>query len=324
MLNYYRDFFKTIEQSDIGKAWPTFRLDVTELIESINHGDVPKWEAAINTFPTLVASNINTSKDAIRIGTPEDATDNERDVLKTGLLKLHPWRKGPLDFFGIYMDTEWKCEMRWDRLKDHVDLNGKKVLDLGAANGYYTWRIKGAGAKLAMGVETYLLSVMQFHAMNHYIKSQDVSVLPISMDTIPYDLHSFDVVFSMGVLYHRKDPQEHLRHIKSMLAPNGVCVLESIVIYDEEGDVLQPEDRYAKMNNVPYVPSVSTGKKWLEEAGFSQVDVVDVSETFAEKEQRSTEWMTFLSLNDFLDPNDPTKTVEGLPAPKRAVYIAQV
>ena len=40
------------------------------------------------------------------------------------------------------------------------------------------------------------------------------------------------------------------------------------------------------------------------------------------QEQRRTEWMRFHSLADFLDPENPTLTVEGLPAPRRAIVIA--
>nr|WP_169730591.1 DUF1698 domain-containing protein [Carnimonas nigrificans] len=39
-------------------------------------------------------------------------------------------------------------------------------------------------------------------------------------------------------------------------------------------------------------------------------------------EQRSTEWMTFQSLKDFLDPEDQHKTIEGYPAPRRALLVA--
>jgi tRNA (mo5U34)-methyltransferase len=50
--------------------------------------------------------------------------------------------------------------------------------------------------------------------------------------------------------------------------------------------------------------------------------MVDISTTSIE-EQRSTDWMTFESLEDFLDPNDHSKTIEGHPAPTRAVFLAE-
>ncbi|MCK5863518.1 MAG: DUF1698 domain-containing protein, partial [Marinobacter adhaerens] len=49
---------------------------------------------------------------------------------------------------------------------------------------------------------------------------------------------------------------------------------------------------------------------------------VDVTPTTTD-EQRSTDWMRFNSLQDFLDPNDPSKTVEGYPGPLRATVIAE-
>ncbi|MFO7647899.1 DUF1698 domain-containing protein, partial [Halomonas campaniensis] len=55
--------------------------------------------------------------------------------------------------------------------------------------------------------------------------------------------------------------------------------------------------------------------------GFENVRVVDEAVTRTE-EQRATEWMTFQSLADFLDPEDPTRTREGYPAPRRAVVMA--
>ena len=40
-------------------------------------------------------------------------------------------------------------------------------------------------------------------------------------------------------------------------------------------------------------------------------------------EQRRTDWMTSESLAEFLDPNDRSKTIEGYPAPLRAVLTAK-
>jgi tRNA (mo5U34)-methyltransferase len=33
--------------------------------------------------------------------------------------------------------------------------------------------------------------------------------------------------------------------------------------------------------------------------------------------------MRFQSLPDFLDPNNPELTLEGLPAPRRAIFLAE-
>jgi tRNA (mo5U34)-methyltransferase len=75
------------------------------------------------------------------------------------------------------------------------------------------------------------------------------------------------------------------------------------------------------MRNVWFLPSAPTLLSWLKKAGFSNPALIDTSITTIE-EQRSTEWMRFQSLSDFLDPNDHSKTVEGHSAPMRATFIA--
>ena len=74
------------------------------------------------------------------------------------------------------------------------------------------------------------------------------------------------------------------------------------------------------MNNVWFIPTVAMLKNWMEKCNLADVRVVDINQTSIE-EQRATDWMTFQSLEDFLDPNDSGKTLEGHPAPKRAVLI---
>ena len=139
---------------------------------------------------------------------------------------------------------------------------------------------------------------------------------------MPANLEGFDTVFSMGVFYHRRSPIEHLLALKDCLVKGGELVLETLVIEGDVNQVLVPEDRYAQMRNVWFLPSIAALERWLRRAGFSDVRCVDVSITTVE-EQRATEWMKFQSLSDYLDPNDASKTIEGLPAPMRAVIVAK-
>ncbi|VFS58540.1 tRNA (mo5U34)-methyltransferase [Raoultella planticola] len=93
------------------------------------------------------------------------------------------------------------------------------------------------------------------------------------------------------------------------------------MVEGDENTVLVPGDRYAQMRNVYFIPSAAALKMWLEKCGFVDVRIVDVCATTTE-EQRRTEWMITESLADFLDPDDSGKTLEGYPAPVRAVIIA--
>ena len=131
----------------------------------------------------------------------------------------------------------------------------------------------------------------------------------------------FDTVFSMGILYHRKKQSEHLAELLRLLKPGGELVLETLVLEGDDKEVLIPEKTYAKMPNVSAVPTVSKLMGQVENAGFENARVVDVTKTTAE-EQRKTPWMTFESLSDYLDPNNSSRTIEGYPAPVRAVVVA--
>jgi len=129
-------------------------------------------------------------------------------------------------------------------------------------------------------------------------------------------------VFSMGVLYHRKDPAHHLERILSLLRPGGTLVLETLVLpNDRRQDLLVPQGRYARMRNVWAVPGTDRLIHWLRKAGFQGIELVDTTRTTT-GEQHSTAWMRFESLAEALDPLDPGRTIEGHPGPVRAVLIA--
>jgi len=192
---------------------------------------------------------------------------------------------------------------------------------VGCGNGYHLWRMLGDGADLAIGLDPFLLYVFQFFAIHKRIPLPGISVLPLGTEAIRPGLN-FDTVFSMGVLYHCKEHAAHLRLLGQALRQGGQLVLETLTVPDRYGPVLVPEGRYAQMRNVHALPTVDTLLKWMQSAGYRQVEHVDTTRTTFE-EQRATEWMTFHSLRDFLDPEDAGLTVEGHPAPMRTVVVAE-
>ena len=316
----YSDFYSAIETTPL-MPWLKTLPGTIDTILSDGHGDMPQWQQTIASMPVLSAKTIDL-QNGIRIGTAEDSNGGDRQVLHTQLKKLLPWRKGPFELFGIHIDSEWRSDWKWDRLKNHIKpLQHRTVLDVGCGNGYYCLRTIGAGAKMAVGIDSTPLYVVQFQAIKNYLADVPAYVLPLGIEHMPRSLPVFDIVFSMGVVYHRKDPKAHLQELKNLLRDDGELVLESLIIDGDKGDVLVPDGRYAKMRNVWVIPSVATLEQWVIEAGFQDVRVIDVSTTTVE-EQRCTDWMQFESLGDFLDPNDPSKTMEGHPAPQRALVLA--
>ena len=193
-------------------------------------GNLPGWLAAIENLPLIKPSQVEL-RERVAIGDPEDLAGFDRDILIRDLKTLHPWRKGPFNFFGIDIDTEWRSDWKWDRLRSHIaPLSGRRVLDVGCGNGYHGWRMRGEGAAFVLGIDPMLLYVLQHLVLQRYLDDPRYHLLPLRMEDLPNGMNCFDTVFSMGVLYHRRAPLDHLLELKDALRPGGELVLETLVI----------------------------------------------------------------------------------------------
>lgn len=296
--------------------WPALASDT-------RNADLPRWQAALSALPAMAPSRMVLGADTVTVGARSDLDDAQRAALETALRALHPWRKGPFDLFGTVIDTEWRSDWKWQRVSPHLSpLAGRRVLDVGCGSGYHLWRMRGDGAGFVLGIDPALLYFAQFAALKRYLPQEPVHFAPVKLEDLPPGRGVFDTVFSMGVIYHRRDPLAHLVELAAALRPGGELVLETLVVDGDAGTVLRPADRYAQMRNVLAIPSPGALLGWLADAGYTDARIVDVTPTTVQ-EQRRTDWMTFQSLADFLDPHDPARTVEGHPAPVRAVAIAQ-
>jgi len=321
MINY-DPLFQQLSEAGLS-SWEyvvTQHINST-LIDGL-HGDLKKWQYALACLPELKPSIIDLSDDVILVGSKNDYSENTRRKLEEQLRVFMPWRKGPFKIFGVDIDTEWRSDLKWNRVKPHIaPLDGRVILDVGCGSGYYCWRMQGEGARLVIGIDPTILYCMQYFVLQKYIKSTKTFVLPFSTDNLPETINVFDTIFSMGVLYHRRSPIDHLSQLWDWLRPGGELVLETLIIEGNRGQALLPDDRYAKMRNVWFIPSCESLTLWMQRCNYENIRCVDVTKTTS-KEQRSTDWMRFESLKEYLDPDDDNKTVEGHPAPIRATFIA--
>ncbi len=291
-------------------------------LDSKRYGDLPAWLAALEELPRLETDQVEL-KHEVRLEALPNVDEPQAEQVKRALQKLIPWRKGPYHIHGTHIDTEWRSDWKWDRVVPHLaDLHDRTILDVGCGNGYHCWRMFGAGAKQVIGIDPSPRFVVQFHMIKQFLGDVPVDLLPVGIEAVPENLNAFDTTFSMGVFYHRRSPMDHLKELKGTLRKGGQLVLETLVIDGALGDVLVPEGRYAQMNNVWFLPSCDTLMSWMRKCGYKNPRVVDVSHTTLE-EQRSTEWMKFHSLPEFLNPEDSSQTLEGHPAPIRAVIVAE-
>ncbi|MCP4989685.1 MAG: tRNA 5-methoxyuridine(34)/uridine 5-oxyacetic acid(34) synthase CmoB [Colwellia sp.] len=320
-MTQFNHFYKEIATNRLSHWLNTLPAQLTHWRENNLHGEYKHWQKTLDALPSVEGKATTDLINTVTVGKLGDLNQGEFKRLENLMKKFKPWRKGPYHIHGLHIDTEWRSDFKWDRLANHIsDLSGRYVLDIGCGSGYHLWRMRGAGAKFVVGVDPTQLFLMQFNAVKHFVGDEQVHLLPLGIEQLP-ELKAFDTVFSMGVLYHRKSPIDFLYQLKAQLAKGGELVLETLIVDGDENTVLVPGERYAKMRNVWFLPSEKAMCAWLERCGFSNVRVVNTDITTLD-EQRKTDWVDTESLQDFLDPSDSSKTIEGYPAPKRAIFIA--
>lgn len=307
------------------KTWQQhFTSTLNTRVDPKRHGDLSQWLNILAQLPDAKASLIDLSSDTIQIGATNDLNIADAKQLNKALLALKPWRKGPYQVFDSFINTEWRSDWKWQRVSPHIsNLKGRTVLDVGCGTGYHCWRMLGDGAGYVLGIDPSIRFLVQYMAIQKYICDPRFDFLPVGIEDMPTDMALFDSVFSMGVLYHRRNPINHLIELKNLMNDGGELILETLIIDHVEGGSLTPMDRYAQMRNVWSIMTVDKILDLLTQAGFRNGRCVDQNITSL-NEQRQTPWMPFHSLENFLDPNDISKTIEGYPAPKRGLFIADL
>ncbi|NKI74070.1 tRNA 5-methoxyuridine(34)/uridine 5-oxyacetic acid(34) synthase CmoB [Dickeya sp. CFBP 2040] len=318
----FSNFYQLIAKGPLSHWLNTLPAQLSQWQQESLHGEFKLWFNSVAHLPVLTPDQLDlTHSVTANLNTPLSA--RHQAGIERLLRNLMPWRKGPFSLYGVNIDTEWRSDWKWDRVLPHISpLQDRLILDVGCGSGYHLWRMIGAGARLAVGIDPMQLFLCQFEAVRKLLSDdQRAHLLPLGIEQLPA-LAAFDTVFSMGVLYHRRSPLDHLWQLRNQLVAGGELVLETLVVEGDEHNVLLPGERYAQMRNVYFLPSAAALARWLEKCGFVDIRIVDQCTTTLE-EQRRTDWMTTGSLADFLDPNDRSKTIEGYPAPLRAVLVAR-
>ncbi|MCD8544117.1 MAG: tRNA 5-methoxyuridine(34)/uridine 5-oxyacetic acid(34) synthase CmoB [Sulfurospirillum cavolei] len=278
--------------------------------------DIKPMREALALLPQFENLHV-TLEDCIHV---DDASVSStvRNLVQECAQKLMPWRKGPFRLFDTFIDTEWQSFIKYNLLEPHFDLSDKIVGDIGCNNGYYLFRMLTQKPKKLVGFDPSALYKTQFDFINHFVQS-DIVYEMLGVEHLPLYEHRFDTLFCLGVLYHRSDPIQTLKALYQGLNQGGELFLDTFMIDGESPVALCPAQTYSKIPNVYFVPTIQALFNWLERAKFKDAEVLEIKVTNT-NEQRKTEWIFGESLEQFLDPKDPSRTIEGYPAPKR-VYV---
>lgn len=316
------NFFLRLKKTSLAPWVDLFQSHLKSHFSGNHWESLVKWRALIQSMPEVDGLTVDFASSVVTAAAPQPLAAEVIEGIEKGFKALNPWRKGPFDLCGVYIDSEWQSDMKWDRIKEVMaPLDGRVVLDVGCGNGYHCFRAVGAGADVAIGIDHKLTFFAQNQALMKYLPTEKTAVLPMGIDDMPDDCNVFDTVLSMGVLYHVHSPLDHIRKMRSLLRDGGEVILETLVIEGKAGDVLVPESRYACMPNVRNVPSCETVIDWMKTCELKNVRLVDVTPT-TPQEQHVNAWGVWQSLEHFLDPEDSRRTIEGYPAPLRAIFVA--
>lgn len=258
------------------------------------------------------------------IGKREELSDEQFERFHQGLKDLMPWRKGPFNLFDIDLDAEWRSNLKWERVANYLDkagisLEDKRIADIGCNNGYYMFRMLKDNPELIVGFDPTVRYFFQFHYLNRLIADSPLHYEIAGVEDIPLYPQFFDIIFCMGIIYHNQNPVGILKDMYGSMRKNGTLIIESQGIPGDMPIALFPDKRYAKVPGTYFVPTESCLVNWLQKAQFKDIEVF-YSHKLEFKEQRKTDWMDWQSLEDFLDPGDTGKTIEGYPAPIR-IYV---
>ena len=284
----------------------------------LKHKNVAHIIDEINTIDDIDTNII--IDDIVTIEIPNITIELKQKIEKIAVM-LKPWRKGPFKIDDLFIDSEWQSFIKYNLLKPHFDIKDKIIGDIGCNNGYYLFRMLEEKPKKLVGFDPSNLFFTQFSFINHFVKSEIVYEM-LGVEHVGMYEHKFDTLFCLGVLYHRSDPISTLKSLYQGLNADGELILDTFIIDGEEDIALTPLERYSKIPNIYFIPTVNALKNWCYRAGFKSIELLEIKTTDL-KEQRKTQWIDSQSLEDFLDPNDSNLTVEGYPAPKRAYIKAK-
>ena len=130
-MNYAGYFASVLADTDLD-CWADYLLPKEVELDGAQQGNFDTWLQVLEQLPSIDTSFLQLNASQIVIGSAKDCDDKERNYIEKELKKLQPWRKGPFNLFGIDVDSEWRSDMKWDRIAPHLpSLKGQCVLDIG-------------------------------------------------------------------------------------------------------------------------------------------------------------------------------------------------
>ncbi|MCA8959005.1 MAG: tRNA 5-methoxyuridine(34)/uridine 5-oxyacetic acid(34) synthase CmoB [Planctomycetes bacterium] len=300
------------------------RLEATEIRAlrrqrrpSLESPELAEIRTAVSRSPEVETAHRIFDRPVVEIGRTSEIAPEASTRLLEALRAFVPWKKGPFRVFGHGIDAEWRSDRKWSRIESVMSpLAGRRIADVGCHNGYFMFRMAAHEPELVVGFEPMAKHALAFDLLQKYARVPSLAYELLGVEHLHHYPCFFDTVFCLGILYHHRDPLGLLEKVHRSLAPGGEIIVDCQGIVGEEPVAWMPPGRYARARGVWFLPTRSCLQNWLRRSRFVDVDTFYAA-PLSTAEQRRTEWAPIDSLAEFLDPHDPTRTVEGHPAPWR-------
>lgn len=201
-------------------------------------------------------------------------------IFTPGIFEVHPRQN--LDLYGI-----------------PVNLSGKKVLDIGAWDGAYTFEFESRGA-VVTALDIQDPDRTGFNVSKKIKKSRVEYICASVYDLVPELNNKFDIVFFKGVYYHLKNPLLAFQKIWDVLKHDGVIYFGGAIL-----DFANHFDQYwkkktkvlSKCSNLPvvyfvknsygefndpscwFIPTKLCLIDWLKATGFTKIKIQVIKKT---------------------------------------------
>lgn len=284
---------------------------------------IRQYRQAVQSVEDLRSNWFDFSEAVVKVGRAAQLTPEQQQRWHQALLAFCPWKKGPFELFGIPIDAEWRSDWKWQRILPQIEsLQNRRVADIGCHNGYFMLRMADRSPACVIGFEPVAKHFWNFQLIQNIVRHPALTFELLGVEHLHIYPNFFNTIFCLGILYHHPDPIDLLRKLRQALAPKGEIILDCQGIPGPLPVALTPRKRYAQARGIWFLPTQSCLENWLVRAGFRHIHCF-FAEPLSTQEQRRTAWANIPSLEDFLDPTDPSLTLEGYPAPWRYYLIAR-
>jgi len=165
-----------------------------------------------------------------------------------------------------------------------ADMTGMRVLDIGCAEGFFSFEAERRGASEVVAIDSFPESIRRFNICRSALTSKATAFLCSVSDLSPRAFGTFDMVLFYGVLYHLRNPILALEKILSVCT--GTILLQT-AIYEAPGATEIPLAKFHPLglNSGPpenpewdptvfWLPNAECVKAMVAHTGFENIETV--------------------------------------------------